>query len=217
MLLPMFILVNVPLLFKTALTYETVETFLLIAILSYKTTASGLYYGFSVEQGADLELSSIVWLLSFIFAKALSKIPHSQWGRLFVFLTIFITFVMLYDPFFFGLTFDISDNYASVVFIILIIEFAYAKWVERRAFPIPYTSFALVFFGLSTVCITLDDSDELCDAHSGFQWDACGRSLSAIAVFAYFIGVRRQEKDKQLLVQNRFKEVSTRSDDDQFI
>jgi len=217
MLLPAFIAMNIPILFKTHFTYDTFETILLIVVLVYNTVASGLYYGFSVEQGANLNDSSMVWLMSFLIAKTLSKIPHYDSGKTFAFWSFFLAFAALYDPYLFGFQFVVFEKFGHVVLMLLVVEFAYAIWIERRSVPIPYMLFALFAFVLASICFALDRNLLLCDHDSGLQWDCSGRSAFAIAVFVYFIGVRRQEKTKRLLVQNRFEEVSTRDDDDQLI
>lgn len=218
MILPTFIAVNIPVLFRIKVTYETFETLLLIILLVFKTSTSGLYYGFAVENGAKLELSSTIWLLSFLLAKVLSKLPNSDSGKVFQFWSSFLLLSSIYDPFLINVPFNVNKNHSSVAFILLILELAYAKWVERRDFPIPFVSLTIILFVFASICLLMDDTIQfMCDESSGFLLGACGRGLTAIAICSYFIGFRQQEKTSRQLVQNRFEEVSQRADDDQLI
>lgn len=218
MLLPSFIMLNVPFVTKMNLQYDTMETILFIVVLVYKSTASGLFYGFSVRNGQYLEKSSNVWTIAFVLAKTLSKIPHTDFGILFVFWGFFIGYPALYDPFMVGLDMSVTDSFVNIIFVVTMLELAYTKWQERRNFPVSFMLISLTLFQVSALFILFDQSEQiLCDENSNFQWLPAGRSIASVALFMYFCGVRKQEKDLGAIVQNRFEEVNQREDDDQLI
>jgi len=218
MLLPTFIMLNVPFVTQIPFSYQTIETLILISVLVYNATASGLFYGFSVHQAQYLEKSSNVWAIAFVLAKTLSKIPHSDFGILTVFWGFFIFYPALFDPYMIGLEMNTLQSIHNNVFVITMMEFAWGKWQERRHFPVPFMTAALLLFNLSSIFFHIDESDQIvCDEKNNFQWLPAGRSLAAVGMFLYFCGFRKQERDLGSNVQNRFEEVNQREDDDQLI
>ena len=213
MILPTFVMLNLEFFPTMSCSYEAFETLFFNCILVYKTTAGGLFYGFSIHGSDLLDLSSVVWMGSFVVAKTLSKIPTTDTGSVFAFWTIFISYVSLFDPFMIGI-----ENECYSVLLIIVLEIAYSKWQERRNMPIPFITASLILFGFSSLFTRIEHSSNVqCDKNSNFQWKPAARTLEAIALFSYFIGFRKQEKRSNLVVQNRFEEVNQRSDDDQLI
>jgi len=196
--------------------YETVETLLFVLLLVLNTVAEGLFFGFSVANSDTMQKSAAVWLVSFLIAKTLSKIPFSDFGKISVFWILFLFYGIVFDLLFFGLSVNYSEHYFTIIVIIAIVELVFAKWVTRRALPIYSMIAALCLFFLSSVCFIVDSSENVvCDPTSPFQWLVCGRAFQALAFFVYFISVRQQERNSAQLVTNRFEEVAT--DDEQLI
>jgi len=218
MLLPVLIVLNVPFITQIKCSYTAIETIVFITVLVYNATASGLYYGFSTNKGKYIEKSGNVWTIAFVLAKTLSKIPHTDFGIVAVFWSVFICYPSLFDPYLLGLEISVSRSFNNIVFVVTILEFAYAKWQERRSLPEPFMFTALVLFNVSSIFIMVDESDQIiCDENSNFQWLPAARSFSAVALSLYFFGFRKQAREKEQVVQNRFEEVNQREDDDQLI
>ena len=223
LLLPVFLGCTWPqYLHRLSFDYSTIETLILNGLVLYKTTTATIYYGFAVQYGHNFNTSSSVWLLLFMLAKSLSKIPDTDFGKVLFFWTFVIAAGCLCDPFLFNVL-NITEDldviieghlFSIVVLCIIIVEFAYAKWVERRNYPNGFMVFSIFLLQITLISIRIDRTDVVvCKPSSPFQWLVCGRSLMALAVFPYFVGYRKQEQMKLQLVQNRFSEVSTQEDD----
>jgi len=215
MITPLFLGLTLPdFLHCLALQYSTIETLILNIVLIYKTTTATIYFGYASHWGHELDLSSNIWLLSFILCKTLSKIPGTKCGKIVFFGSVFIGIPVLFDPFLLNLPLDEGHLWSLVVISTFVIECAYAKWVERANWPNGFMLLSIILLLFAMICIQVGRTGAVvCNPYSHFQWLPCGRSLAAIAVFPYFVGYRKQEQVQLQLVQNRFSEVSTQEDD----
>ena len=216
MLLPTFLMVNIPFLPKMNCSYETFETLLYISILIYKATADGLFFGFSIAGGESLELSSSVWILSFVFAKTMSKLANSEFGTVICFWTIFISYAVLFDPFFFGFYINVLAE-ARLFIAVVVMEIAWSRWKYRRFLPIPIMLSALMLYVIASFFSMVLLSDRItCTDMSSFFFLPAARSMISLGLFLFFIGFRKQEKDSKK-GQRSFQEVDQEGDGDQLI
>jgi len=160
--------------------------------------------------------SSETMLLAYVLAKTISKIPHSKTWKKIYFWTIFSLFVLIFDPFVMGFNYNSDTTYSTNLFLLSVVEISYSKWMESKIFPNIFMNCALFLYFLSALAYSIDESGFFCVENHPFQWRVFGRTLKSLFLFSFFVGFRKQENERILLVQNRFEEVAT-EDDNQLI
>ena len=217
LLFPIFIAVNFQSFYKfPSFTYELKEALFLVCLHVYVVIADGLFYGFSVHNSAQMSKSGETMLLAYVLAKTISKIPHSHGWKKILFWIIFSLFVLILDPFVLGVNYNSKTTDSTNLLVLSVVEIAYSKWVERKKMPNIFMNCALFLYFLSTLAYSIDESGFFCIETHPFQWLVFSRTLKSLFLFSFFVGFRKQENERNLLVQNRFEEVAT-EDDNQLI
>jgi len=207
MLLPTFLACTLPYFWKLTLQYENIESLMFVSLLVYSTVAGVLFYGFAIQKTDFLNGSSEGWLFSFLISKSISKLGTTRSRRRYLFFGVLISMGLLNEPFISG-KFMRTKDFAIVV--LNIVEVCYAFWVERK-FPNIFIAFAMFFWTIGGLFDQLSFNTILlfleCVPDNRFQLLPAARGCIAVSTFFYFIAVRKQEKVRDLLVQNKFEQI----------